>query len=179
MRIHLKKAAAEKAAAEKMAVGEAADEKVGWLLMEAFIVILILAVCTCFCYFRSLIVQFQLFLYTVRSLFVHFSCIVHTFRALSVHCPCTLQFWGAERGAKTPMGLPSPFGHRFGATFLLRFGLIWKIPRHVWYFLAQNFVAHLSGWAGSKMGLRCGHFLAPSLRNGDQVGKLGNMLEEK
>ena len=89
MRIHLKKAAAEKAAAEKMAagkmaVGEAADEKVGWLLMEAFIVILILAVCTCFCYFRSLIVQFQLFLYTVRSLFVNFSCIVCTFHALSI-----------------------------------------------------------------------------------------------
>ncbi len=61
------------------------------------------------------------------------------------------------------MGLTSPFGHHFGATFLLRFGLIWKIPRHFWYFLAQNFVAHLSGWARLMPGATTWSFFLPEL----------------
>ena len=54
-------------------------------------------------------------------------------------------------------------GVHFGTTFWSRFGLRCEIPKNFWYFLAQNFVAHLSGWVRLKHGAMAWAFFAPEL----------------
>ena len=53
-----------------------------------------------------------------------------------------------------------------------------KIPRKLWYFLAHNFVAHLSGWVRLKHGAMAWALFAPELGNWVSSWESREMVEK-